>query len=153
MANILSTTVEILFDDYLKPAWTNIIFLFGTTNIHLRLPWYNSTDEQQYDIVILEVYPVFWFQDLCTPVWGSLFGSISDCNKCSNLQRLGFYYSIENWRRHYIAHLFKGHNFAWFQYLYRSVFGYHKPFQINLDLTVYVSVITKLSLRLSMIKI
>jgi hypothetical protein len=37
--------------------------------------------------------------------------------------------------------LFKGHNFAWFQYLYRSVFGYHKPFQINLDLTVYVSAI------------
>jgi hypothetical protein len=35
-ADILSTTVEILFDDYLKPAWTNIIFLFGTTNIHLR---------------------------------------------------------------------------------------------------------------------
>jgi hypothetical protein len=40
-ADILSTTVEILFDDYLKPAWTNIIFLFGITNIHLRLPWYN----------------------------------------------------------------------------------------------------------------
>jgi hypothetical protein len=35
-ADILSTTVEILFDDYLKPAWTNIIFLFGTANIHLR---------------------------------------------------------------------------------------------------------------------
>ena len=27
---------------------------------------------------------------------GSLFGSISDCNKCSNLQLL-FCYSIENW--------------------------------------------------------
>ena len=40
-ADILSTTVEILFDDYLKPAWTNIIFLFGITNIHLRLSWYN----------------------------------------------------------------------------------------------------------------
>jgi hypothetical protein len=37
-ADILSTTVEIPFDDYLKPAWTNIIFLFGITNIHLRLP-------------------------------------------------------------------------------------------------------------------
>jgi hypothetical protein len=35
-ADILSTTVEILFDDYLKPGWTNMMFLFGTTNIHLR---------------------------------------------------------------------------------------------------------------------
>jgi len=35
-ADILSTTVEILFDDYLIPGWTNMIFLFGTTNIHLR---------------------------------------------------------------------------------------------------------------------
>jgi hypothetical protein len=29
-----------------------------------------NTDKQQHDIVILEVYPVFWLQDLYTSVWG-----------------------------------------------------------------------------------
>ena len=28
--------MHILFDDYLKQAYTDIIFLFVTTNIHLR---------------------------------------------------------------------------------------------------------------------
>jgi hypothetical protein len=43
------------------------------------------TDEQQHDIVILEVYPVFWFQDLCTPVLYNDTPSKAIVNATSNI--------------------------------------------------------------------
>ena len=34
------------------------------------MTYYTLMNNSMHDIVTLQVYPVFWFQDFCTPVWG-----------------------------------------------------------------------------------